>query len=154
MRKYWLFMWLLLPSFAYAQISGQIRVPAEHVRYEKVMEYDKILWGDTYIKELGYPELPVVYKSYLIPKGAAHVNIEPRLTKAEQVNGTFRVYPVQKPQIPGGSSKSDFIDPVPLIYGSNTLFIMISSSKKPDTPMCSMSVNHPAVDLSRTALIH
>ncbi len=81
--------------------SFTLEIPVQELEYkfEKHGQFDRIAIGfpNMINGQPGSPELPFITYSYLLPREQKTVKIEIKSTVWEEIEGTYNLYPVQKP---------------------------------------------------------
>ena len=82
-----------------AQIGGMVEVNVNELYFSKQDSYDMIRWtgGNDKIRQVGAPELPVIFKTYVVPLEAQVTGVEVSVSNRIPVNGIFTPYPAQQP---------------------------------------------------------
>ena len=103
MKKHLFLILILIPFWAAAQITGEVKIGKEQLKFAQQDVYDRLVSSHEFIREPGLPELPVVVKSYVIPSGATNVIVRSQIIRSEKLQGSYWIYPVQEPQVNGTS---------------------------------------------------
>lgn len=116
MKKYILLLLSLLPAILFAQITGQVKLNVNDIRFSKQDGYDRINYGSSYSHDVGAPELPTVIQTWVIPVNAEFKNITMVETNRTNMGGTYKVYPVEAPVPTKFVSLPDFTEPDSTVY--------------------------------------
>ena len=116
---------------AFCQYSGSIITNQNDIVYKVSNSYDVIwLQNCEFNSELGAPQMPIMYKKYVIPYDATVSGITITSSVKTELQGSYNIYPVQPPAIPDGRPASDFVEPLPSIYQSMTPYPNITGEIK------------------------
>ncbi|MFQ6113851.1 MAG: hypothetical protein ACE5NG_07140 [bacterium] len=106
---------------AYGQgFSGELTISVSFSTSDliihKVGDFDAVKLADCDVtRTVGEPQLPVKSVHVALPPGAVVEQVDVLSTESEELEGTFRIYPVQPPQIlrkPGEKTLDvEFVDP-------------------------------------------
>jgi len=124
-HKHLMLLGMLCFSFAFyaQQLTHQVILNINDVEITEVNGYDMVRLKDGgYIdseENAGEPQLPLISINLLLPEGAVATNVTVTSTQETQITGNFTVYPVQLPAIPDFGDPPMFVEPDPLIYGTN-----------------------------------
>ncbi|MBQ8593239.1 MAG: VCBS repeat-containing protein [Bacteroidaceae bacterium] len=100
-----------------AQIRVTTNLTAEDYTIENDNGYSRIDCGyQFYTDSIGYPEIPVIYKSYAIPIDATDISLQINECQTKVLLENCTLYPVQPPQINGSVFDAEFIKPDSIIY--------------------------------------
>lgn len=107
----------------YAQIQISISISTNEYSITNDHGYSRINYGYSfYTDSIGYPEIPVIHKSYAIPIDATDVSLQITDCTTNPLKGNCTLYPVQLPRINGSTDESDFVTPNPHIYNQTSPF--------------------------------
>lgn len=127
-------MWITITTFA--QISQVIDVTNEDIEIACIDNYTQVSYGHFYnYKDVGYPQIPIVYKQYAIPIDASNVSLRISSYEMDTLSSDVYLYPVQYPQPSNSSNMSDFTEPNDEIYQQVTLYPSIVAEIISDTRM-------------------
>jgi len=87
---------------ASGQISKNITTSLSDIEIEKIGEYDKIsITNEFHATDIvGQPELPIYYKSFVIPRDAQLNGVSVNSVNKQKVKGSFNVFPAQPQNFP------------------------------------------------------
>lgn len=122
MKRYLCLLFIFIPFWTSAQITGEIKIGKEQLRFARQDGYDRIVSSHEFIRKPGLPELLVVVKSYVIPSGATHVTLRSQITRSEKLQGSYWIYPVREPQVNGPSAEQNRSDPDRPLYSLTDSF--------------------------------
>lgn len=76
-----------------AQIGGHVEVEADELSFTRQDGYDIIRWsgGTDKTQEVGAPELPVIFKTYVVPLEAQVTGVEVSVSNRMAVKGDFKL---------------------------------------------------------------
>ena len=76
-----------------AQIGGHVEVEVDELSFTRQDGYDVIRWSDGTDKtpEVGAPELPVIFKTYVVPLEAQVTGVEVSSSNRMAVEGNFKL---------------------------------------------------------------
>ena len=127
-------MWITISTFA--QISQVIDVTNEDIEIACIDNYTQVSYGHFYNhKDVGYPQIPIVYKQYAIPIDASNVSLRISSCEMDTLLSDVYLYPVQYPQPSNSSNMSDFTEPNDEFYQQVTLYPNIVAEIVSDTQM-------------------
>lgn len=114
---------LVCSSHLCAQIQTGANISTEDYSIVTENGFSRINYGYLfYTDSIGYPEIPVIHKSYAIPIDATNVSLQINTCTTSTLMEDCTIYPVQPPQINGGNNEIEFADPNPNLYGQTTLY--------------------------------
>lgn len=106
-------------QFVSAQIHQVIDIPAKGIKLKKIGSYHKIEYGhSSYSDSIGYPNIPVIQKSYAIPLDATNLALQIIACKTDTLYMGITLYPNQQDQT-DRESNDTFIKPDSTIYSSS-----------------------------------
>lgn len=104
----------------YAQINDQLKIDKSEINSDKTNGFDKLNWKSDYkTNEVGNPELPVYRVSYVLPVDAVITGVTFKRKRKQKLDGSFYLYPVQKPIPTDNSKEVNFTAPDSKVYESN-----------------------------------
>ncbi len=114
-------------SLVYADFEQELTFERTRLKLIWAGEFTKIIYdGCELIGAPGEPELPVLPVSILLPPYEKALKVEYEIISQEEIEGTHRIYPAQKPAIlpiPGLPTRiPDFTPPDKTIYSSDRVF--------------------------------
>ena len=118
-----LLAWVACVPFR-AQIGGHVEVEVDELSFTRQDGYDVIRWsgGTDKTQEIGAPELPVIFKTYVVPLEARVTGVEVSSSNRMAVKGNFTPYPVQ-PAVPtDGTHEVRFTQPKVSIYQGTEVY--------------------------------
>lgn len=114
---------LVCSSHLCAQIQTGANISTEDYSIVTENGFSRINYGYLfYTDSIGYPEIPVIHKSYAIPIDATNVSLQINTCTTSTLMEDCTIYPVQPPQINGGNDDVEFAGPNPNLYGQTTLY--------------------------------
>jgi|GEM_PF-268579 len=103
------------------EIVQRICFSKEELSFKKVENYDVVMLEGCGITDaVGEPQLPICLLHIAIPEGSTVKSVEVKSFKTEALEGDYRLYPSQPPQILSAKTKFPFINPNKSIYKSNS----------------------------------
>lgn len=93
MKKYILLIGILLPTVLMAQLTAEFNINGEEISFNQWGNYDKVMFGDQFLNEIGKPELPFVTKSFVIPNNVSVSELQIQVTNARKLSGSYYIYP-------------------------------------------------------------
>lgn len=97
---------------------------------EKIQGYDKVTINNLpFSSQPGYPELPILPVQMAIPAGEEVTKIRIDYSRTESIDGSYNVYPRQKPYPISYQAAIEFEEQAAEIYSKNELFPEKLSSK-------------------------
>jgi hypothetical protein len=105
-----------------AQIQAQTQLSSNAISIANERNFDRIINTEFTTEELGSPELPVSYQSYVIPVDASNVQLTVQNVSKQKLIGQYTIFPVQPPVPVGTTDSIPFIAPKQSIYGSGSPF--------------------------------
>ena len=111
------------PSIS-GELTTSVSFSEADVFFYRIDEYDAVkMAGCDVTRNVGEPQLPVKLVHVALPAGAEVDRVEVLSTDSEELEGTYRIYPVQPPRPygePGGSRVDiEFVRPKASVYGSS-----------------------------------
>ena len=103
-RAFFLFFPILCLFAAYGQsMSGEITTSVSFslsdLQFSEIGEYDALYMVDCDVtRDVSEPQLPVKLVHVALPIGAEVEGVEVVSVQSEELDGTYRLYPVQPPQ--------------------------------------------------------
>ncbi|MDD6209099.1 MAG: C25 family cysteine peptidase [Bacteroidales bacterium] len=115
-----LLLFILCAYVADAQIGGQVAIDTTLFSIQEEEAYHRISFGESSVTdEIGKPELPVRYETYVLPFAAEVSGLQVSTMARRQIPGTYRIYPVQPPRTTDENADTvAFVEPDPQVYGS------------------------------------
>ena len=59
MKKYILLIGILLPTVLMAQLTAEFNINGEEISFNQWGNYDKVMFGDQFLNEIGKPDCPL-----------------------------------------------------------------------------------------------
>ena len=114
---------LVCSSHLCAQIQTGANISTEDYSIVTENGFSRINYGYLfYTDSIGYPEIPVIHKSYAIPIDATNVSLQISTCTTSTLMENCTIYPVQPPQINGSNDDVEFAGPNPNLYGQTALY--------------------------------
>ena len=118
MKKYILLIGILLPTVLMAQLTAEFNINGEEISFNQWGNYDKVMFGDQFLNEIGKPELPFVTKSFVIPNNVSVSELQIQVTNERKLSGSYYIYPAQPPQTVNETEPIPFVEPDASVYNS------------------------------------
>ena len=114
---------LVCSSHLCTQIQTGANISTEDYSIVTENGFSRINFGYRfYTDSIGYPEIPVIHKSYAIPIDATNVSLQINTCTTSTLMENCTIYPVQPPQINGSNDDVEFAGPNPNLYGQTALY--------------------------------
>lgn len=111
MRKHLLLILCLIPLILSAQLRDQVGWNMQDIAITKQSGFDRITFGDQFIREISKPELPLLRRSFVIPSGVSVADLQVQVLNERQLPGSYYIYPGQPPREADGSGPANFAGP-------------------------------------------
>lgn len=115
-------IFFIIPIFIYSQITGQLNIDKNQLIFSKENGFDKVSYLHDYITKIGMPQLPVIYRSYVVPFEASDFELQIQSEEKETLPGNYLIIPVQPPRTSSVNDEVEFVNPDSIIYNSLTPF--------------------------------
>ena len=76
-----------------AQLTAEFNINGEEISFNQWGNYDKVMFGDQFLNEIGKPELPFVTKSFVIPNNVSVSELQIQVTNERKLSGSYYIYP-------------------------------------------------------------
>ena len=114
-----LLMLLSLCSTIKAQVSDNTSLQQSNIVFQQNGIYDEIsVEGCSFTEEIGNPQLPVFFETFVLPYNAVITDIQITTTNSQHIFGNYFIYPTQTPRKLDGSEAPPFVEPNYAVYNS------------------------------------